>query len=239
VLLVALAPPFLVFGFLIARPATFFIGMILAANTASLMALQATYSADFASFANSSLAFFVGTEISTITILLARSVGAEWSVRRLMRKGWIALAWAAESRGNRDRAAFAGLMLNRIGLLAPRLAAMPDSELSQADPLRELRVGLNVVDLRRARHHLAPATLGAIDAMLDELAVELRRYDGGAMPEALLARIDHALAEAITETDDDVRGDALIGLVGIRRGLFPEAAAYRPEHLSSAGSVAA
>lgn len=239
VLLVALAPPFLVFGFLIARPATFFIGMILAANTASLMALQATYSADFASFANGGLAFFVGTEISTITILLARSVGAEWSVRRLMRKGWLTLAWAAESRGNRDRAAFAGLMLNRIGLLAPRLAAMPDHALSQSDPLRELRVGLNIVDLRRARHHLAPATLAAIDSMLDELAVDLRRYDGGAMPEALLARIDHALAEAMTETRDDVRGDALIGLVGIRRGLFPEAAAYRPEHLSTAGSVAA
>jgi uncharacterized membrane protein YccC len=239
VLLFALAPPFLLFGFLIARPPTFFIGMILAANTASLMALQATYSADFASFANGALAFFVGTEISTITILLARSVGAEWSVRRLMRKGWIALAWAAESRGNRDRAAFAGLMLNRIGLLAPRLAAMPDSALSQVDSLRELRVGLNIVDLRRARHHLHPATLAAIDAMLDELAANFRRYEGGAMPEALLARIDHALAEAMTEAGDEVRGDALIGLVGIRRGLFPDAAAYRPEKLSSAGSVAA
>ena len=239
VLLVALAPPFLLFGLLIARPATFFIGMILAANTASLMALQATYSADFASFANGGLAFFVGTEISTITILLARSVGAEWSVRRLMRKGWTALAFAAESRGNRDRAAFAGLMLNRIGLLAPRLAAMPDSKLSQIDSLRELRVGLNIVDLRRARHHLSPATLAAIDAMLDELAADFRRYEGGAMPGALLTRIDHALAEAMTETRDDARGDALIGLVGIRRGLFPDAAAYRPEQLSNAGSVAA
>ncbi|MDB5656645.1 MAG: hypothetical protein JWQ94_4258, partial [Tardiphaga sp.] len=238
-LLVALAPPFLVFGYLITQPSTFFIGMILAANTASLMALQQTYSADFASFANSSLAFFVGTEISTITILLARTVGAEWSVRRLMRKGWIALAWAAESRGNRDRAAFAGLMLNRIGLLAPRLAAMPDSELGKVDNLRELRVGLNIVDLRRARHNLSPTTLHAIDAMLDELAVDFRKYDGGAMPPALLARIDHALSEAMTETGDEVRGDALIGLVGIRRGLFPEATAYRPELLPNAGSVAA
>jgi len=239
VLLVALAPPFLLFGFLLTRPPTFFIGMILAANTASLMALQATYNADFASFANGGLAFFVGTEISTITILLARTVGAEWSVRRLMRKGWIALAWAAESRGNRDRAAFAGLMLNRIGLLAPRLAAMPDSTLGQVDNLRELRVGLNIVDLRRARHNLSPATLHAIDAMLDELAVDFRKHDGGAMPPALLARIDHALAAAMTETGDDVRGDALIGLVGIRRGLFPQAPAYLPERLPTAGSVAA
>jgi uncharacterized membrane protein YccC len=239
-LIVALAPPFLIFGLLIPRPATFFIGMILAANTASLMALQATYSADFAAFANSSLAFFVGTEISTITILLARSVGAEWSVRRLMRKGWTALAYAAESRGNRDRAVFAGLMLNRIGLLAPRLAALPDSELRNVDNLRELRVGLNIVDLRRARHGMSPQTLVAMDVMLDELGADFRRYDGKAMPPKLLADIDRALAEAMTESDDAVRGDALIGLVGIRRGLFPEAAAYQPHAVQrEPGSVAA
>ncbi|MDB5568662.1 MAG: hypothetical protein JWP84_5228 [Tardiphaga sp.] len=228
-LLVVLAPAFLLFGFLIARPATFFIGMLLAANTASLMAIQSTYSADFAAFANSSIAFFVGTEISALTILLARSVGAEWSVRRLMRKGWTALALAAERRGNRDRAAFAGLMINRIGLLAPRLAALPDSELRNVDNLRELRVGLNIVDLRRARHGMSPRSLRAMDAMLDELAMNFRKYEGGAMPAELLADIDHALAEAMTETGDEVRGDALIGLVGIRRGLFPEAPAYQPE----------
>ncbi|CAN5309251.1 FUSC family protein [soil metagenome] len=240
VLIVALAPAFLLFGYLIANPKTFFVGMLLAANTASLMALQATYSADFAAFANGGIAFFVGTEMSAVTILLARSVGAEWSVRRLMRKGCIALAWAAESRGNRDRASFAGLMLNRIGLLAPRLAAMSDNTLRKVDNLRELRVGLNIVDLRRARHGLSPLTLAAMDAMLEELAAGFRKYDGGAMPPKLLANIDHALAEAMTETGDDVRRDALIGLVGIRRGLFPAAPAYLPElPARQQGSVAA
>jgi hypothetical protein len=33
----------------------------------------------------------------------------------------------------------------------------------------------------------------------------------------------------MTQSDDDVRGDALIGLVGIRRGLFPDALIYQPE----------
>ncbi|MBC7576627.1 MAG: FUSC family protein [Tardiphaga sp.] len=239
-LIAVLAPAFLLFGYLIARPATFFIGMLLAANTASLMALQSTYSADFAAFANGGIAFFVGVEISALTILLARSVGAEWSVRRLMRRGWIALAWAAASRGNRDRAAFAGLMLNRIGLLAPRLAAMPDSALRDVDNLRELRVGLNIVDLRRARHGMSPRTLLTMDAMLDELAADFRSYDGGAMPRALLVRIDQALLAAMAESSDAVRGDALIGLVGIRRGLFPQAPDYRPEALNRlAGSAAA
>jgi hypothetical protein len=124
--------------------------------------------------------------------------------------------------------------------LAPRLEALKDSELRNIDHLRGLRVGLNIVDLRRARHGLSPRTLGAMDAMLDRLAADYRVYDGDTMPPELLARIDHALAEAMTESKADVRGDALIGLVGIRRGLFPQAGAYRPEAPARLpGSVAA
>ena len=239
-LLAVLAPTFLFYGWLIARPQTFFTGMLLAANGASLMALQSTYSADFASFANSSIAFLVGTELSVITILLVRSVGAEWSVGHLMRKGWASLADAAERRGNRDRAAFAGQMLNRIGLLAPRLETLKDSEWRKVDNLRELRVGLNIVDLRRARHGLSPRTLEAMDAMLDRLAAGYRSYDGNTMPTELLTRIDHALALSINEPKAGVRGDALIGLVGIRRGLFPQARDYQPEAPDRLpGSVAA
>ncbi|SDS83308.1 FUSC family protein [Bradyrhizobium canariense] len=228
-LIAMLAPSFLVFGILIARPATAFIGMALAANTASLLALQSTYSADFAPFANSGLSFVIGTAAAVIVTRLTRSVGAEWSARRLMSTNWTTLAVAAERRGQRDRAAFAGVMLNRLGLLAPRLAAIGDGDLRDADSLSELRVGLNIVDLRRARHMLAPRTLRAIDAMLDRLAAAFRGHDGGPMPPELLPSIDLALAEAMIESGDNVREDALIGLVGIRRGLFPDAPAYQPE----------
>jgi uncharacterized membrane protein YccC len=227
-LIAMLAPSFLLFGVLIARPPTAFIGMVLAANTASLLALQSTYSADFAAFINSGISFVVGTAVAVIVISLARSVGAEWSVRRLMTTGWMALAVAAERRGKRDRAAFAGVMLNRVGLLAPRLALIPDSDLRNVDSFSELRVGLNIVDLRRARHGLAPRTLSAIDDMLDQLAVTFHGHAGGSMPSALLPSIDLALAEAITESSGEVREDALIGLVGIRCALFPDASAYHP-----------
>jgi hypothetical protein len=140
----------------------------------------------------------------------------------------MALAVAAERRGKRDRAAFAGVMLNRVGLLAPRLALIPDSDLRNVDSFSELRVGLNIVDLRRARHGLAPRTLSAIDDMLDQLAVAFHGHAGGSMPPALLPSIDLALAEAITESSGEVREDALIGLVGIRCALFPDASAYHP-----------
>ncbi len=229
VLIAALAPSFLLFGFLIARPATAFVGMALAANTATLLALQSTYNADFATYANSSVSFLVGMVIAAVVTQLARSVGAEWIARRLMRTNWATIAVAAERRGKRDRAAFAGVMLNRLGLLASRLAAIPMSDRRDVDSLSQLRVGLNIIDLRRARHGLASHTLGAMDDMLDRLAAACRNHVAGPLPPDLLARIDTALSEAVNEPADDVREDALIGLVGIRRGLFPDAPAYQPQ----------
>jgi uncharacterized membrane protein YccC len=231
VLITALAPTFLLYGFLIARPATQPIGSALAANTATLLALQSTYSADFGSFANTSVAFFLGIVIAEIVTRVARGVGAEWIARRLMQSSWQELAVAAERRGHGDRAQFAGLMLHRLGLLVQRIAFISESDRRDADSLTQLRVGLNIIDLRRARYGLAVSTVRAIDGMLDDLAAVFRRHTGGAMPFGLLSRIDAAVTEAVKDPNDSARDDALLGLVGIRRGLFPDAPPYqsRPE----------
>ncbi|SHN69728.1 FUSC family protein [Bradyrhizobium erythrophlei] len=229
VLIAALAPTFLIYGFLIARPATSFIGMALAANTATLLALQSTYVANFQSFANTSIAFLFGMLMAAVVTRLGRTAGAAWIARRLMKTSWATLAVTAERRGLNDRAAFAGLMLDRLGLLTQRIAAMDDADRSDVVNLSQLRVGINIIDLRRARRSLAPATLEAIDRMLTALAVAARKHAGGAMPAELLKRIDIALARTVEEPAGKPREDALIGLTGIRRGLFPAAAAYAGE----------
>ena len=47
------------------------------------------------------------------------------------------------------------------------------------------------------------------------------------MPSELLAKIDSALALAVNEPAGTAREDTLIGVTGIRRGLFPHAGAYQ------------
>lgn len=228
VLVVALAPTFLLYGFLIARPATAGAGMALAANTATLLALQSTYSAEFASYANSAVAFFVGVVVAELVTRIARGVGAEWIANRLVLSSWKTIAVAAERRGKRDRAEFAGLMLHRLGLLVQRIAFLSESDRRDADSLVQLRIGINIIDLRRARYGLAASTISVIDDMLDHLAIACRSYAGGGMPSELLTSVDRALAQAVQDPNGGAREDALIGLVGIRRGLFPDAPAYRP-----------
>ncbi|QHP71093.1 FUSC family protein [Bradyrhizobium sp. LCT2] len=235
VLVVALAPTFLLYGFLIGRPATAGTGTALAANTATLLAIQSTYSADFASYANSAVAFFVGIVVAEIVTRIARGVGAEWIANRLVLSNWKSIAVAAERRGKRDRAEFAGLMLHRLGLLVQRIAFLSESDRRDTDSLVQLRIGINIIDLRRARYGLAASTISVIDDMLDRLAIACRSYAGSGMPAELLTSVDRALAQAVKDPNDSAREDALIGLVGIRRGLFPDAPAYRPR----AESVAA
>ncbi|MHC2435195.1 FUSC family protein [Bradyrhizobium sp. USDA 4451] len=229
VLIAALAPTFLLYGFLIARPKTAPIGMALAANTATLLALQSTYSADFASFANTSVAFFLGVVIAEIVTRIARGVGAEWIAKRLMISSWQTLADAAERRGRGDRAQFAGLMLHRLGLLVQRIAFISESDRRDADSLVQLRIGLNIIDLRRARYGFAASTVDAVDDMLDNLAAAFRAHADQPLPDELLSCIDAALTAVVKDPNERARDDALLGLVGIRRGLFPDAPAYRSQ----------
>jgi uncharacterized membrane protein YccC len=223
-LMLVLAPPFLVAGVLVALPATTSGGRAFLVNGSTLLALQSTYDARFASFANGAVAFLLGLALAAVVTQLIRSVGAGFSARRLLRVIWLELAAAAENRGRRDRARYAGLMLDRLGLIAPRLAEAESDDLV-VGALADIRVGFNVIDLRRARHEVTRAVRDRLDAMLDTLALSYRaRAERDARPDAkLLSRIDEAL-EAVTEADSVAgRPDALLGLVGIRRGLFPDA----------------
>jgi uncharacterized membrane protein YccC len=227
--IVVLAPTFLLFGYLIANPTTRSIGSPLAVNSSTLLALQSTYAADFAAFANSAVAFVIGIVVAIVVTRTARAVGSEWIARRLLRTGWVSLAVAAERRGKRDRATFVGAMLSRLALLVQRLAAIPEIDRRDVDNLSQLRVGLNIIDLRRARHHLSSNTLQAIDGMLDRLATAFRSRADAPLPETLLTDIDSALAAAVDDPDTLAKEDALIGLVGIRRGLFPESSPYQSQ----------
>src|SRR5262249_10645289 len=81
-LIVVLAPAFILFAYLMARPTTTPIGLSLGVNSSTLLALQSTYDADFAAFVNSSIAFNLGLVAAIVVMRTARSVGAEWIAQR-------------------------------------------------------------------------------------------------------------------------------------------------------------
>ncbi|SNB65597.1 Uncharacterized membrane protein YccC [Arboricoccus pini] len=237
ILVLAIAPPLLIFGALAARPATFLVGLAGAANLPSLMALQNNLPPDFVSSLNSSMATFLGLLTAAIVTQIGRSVGAGWGTQRLLRKVWLATAIAAEQRRPIDRARFLGLMLDRIGMLAPRLSSVAQArDLARIDPMREIRVGLNVIDICRARGRLQRGARQAIDAVLVHIAAyyracarQRRQLDP---PKDLLAALDQALPYVSAITSEETRQDVLMGLSGIRCAFFRDKS-YEPPVLDS------
>jgi uncharacterized membrane protein YccC len=226
-LILVLAPVFLIAGVIAANPKNTIIGLAVAANLPALLALQSRYSGDFASFANGGLALIGGMWCGALVTAMARVVQPAWMARRLLRASWMAVARAAEQRGRGDRAVFASLMLDRAGQLAPRLAAGR----AWPDMMAAIRIGLNVVDLRRARHGLPRAVMADLDTVLDGLAAEFRWRAGAGRSRASRLRVavlDQALAGAAALPQGAARDDLVLGLVGIRLGLFPDAPGYAP-----------
>ncbi len=237
-LVLALAPAFLIVGVLVATPRTTTIGMALGANGATLLSLQSTYNASFQPFINSGIALVVGMGMAAIVTRIVRSVGAEWSALRLLRRNWVDVAMAAARRGQRDRQAVTALMLDRINQVAPRLAAVGEgSDLRAYDLMADVRIGLNIVAIRRARRSLPDTVRAAVDGMLDALATDfLARASGKPRPAGLLRRIDNALAALASAQRGRVRA-AILALVGIRRGLFPDAPPYTPPTADAAAEA--
>jgi uncharacterized membrane protein YccC len=226
-LILVTAPYFLLAGLLTTRPKLFLPGMILLANFSSMLSIQNRYIADFSLYVNSSLSTIIGIMFAALMTRLFRSVGAEWSARRLIRQGWQLIAAAAEGKGQSDRDRFMVRMLDLLGLLAPRLAALPEgSDLAAVDMLDEVRMGLNILNLRRARSHLPDVNQGHLNKLLEDVAAHYRAQGRAGKPlpaqTALQAALDTALSQLRGLAPGHARDESLLGLMGLRTGLFPQ-----------------
>jgi len=224
------APLFLVLGLYLPRPTHFMPAMALIFGVAGTLALHDTASSDLVSFINSMIGQIVGVVVAARVTRLVRSVGADWSARRIQRATWRELGdMAASSQPQYAQSdAYAVRMLDRIGLLAPRIAQAGGTVEGVAanDALRDLRMGADIAVLQRVRAQLPVATA---NALLGGIAGFFRQRGEGRMnprPPGLLPQIDEALGAVLADRDASVSSAsraAVTALVGLRRNLFPEA----------------
>jgi uncharacterized membrane protein YccC len=109
--------------------------------------------------------------------------------------------------------------MDRLGLLMPRLAAVsPGADDAAASLLQDLRVGLNVIGLRRILPNLPAATRAAAADICDGVAALYRANPRATPPGALLDSIDAALRNASCGEPAD--REALMVCSGLRIVLF-------------------
>jgi len=219
---IAFAPLLVLCGLLMTRPKTGIIGLGTPVVGFTLLALQNNYSGDFATFTNSAVAVVIGMCTAALTTQLFRSVGAAWTARRLRRTNRDSLVAATEDHSDADALELAALMLDRVGLLASRLAALPpeDSEWT-SELLSEVRVGIDIVELRRACSPL-PVEQAAENDRLFAIIGRHFRSDALHPGEELLNEIDVCLDLFVFRASAPCRRMTL-ALTDLRRSLFPDA----------------
>ena len=222
-LYLVLLPVGLGIGVLSSRPATIALGMIAGAFGTTQLALQNGYSYDFITYAETSLSLLLGLACTLTITRILRSIGAAWGAERLMRANWREVAKAAEAGTVNDRAAMTGIMMDRLGLMVPRLAAVEaGADDAATDALRDLRVGLNVLGLHREQWRLPPSARLVCQDIFHHIALHYRHSPQQPASDSLRLAMDNAMS--ILMWDAKAYRIALTMLTGLRLALYADAA---------------
>ena len=231
-LALALAPLFFACALLMATPklglpAFFFTTMFITS-----ISLQPAQKSDFMSFTAAALAMAIGATTALVVTSQIRVIGAETRVRRLVRAAWRELAAMADDRPGLSRAAWGSRMLDRIGLLLPRLAGTSGPLRTRAElALDDLRLGVNMLDLRSAGHAGGADLRATVERALEQIGAHFRRRlarPDSAPATAILAAIDDAIAGLIDAAPCAARAQGLTAATGLRLALFPATAVTVP-----------
>ncbi|WP_442802195.1 FUSC family protein [Sphingobium sp. CR2-8] len=230
-LMLAYSPALLLLGAMMASPRWMGIALPTLLGLGSPVLLSDRYVNAFGSYANGAVAQIVGICFAILMAGLLQSAGVERAIRRTIRAGWTDIANRATLRSPPDLRGWVNRMLDRIALLAPRLAATgTDSGKPLYDALRDLRTGVAIGELRQLRLDLPPQEGAPLTAVLGGVSRHYRGMDpDGPAPAdpALLHDIDSAIGELTAHPRPPVRREGVLGLVSLRRNLFPDAVAYR------------
>ncbi len=196
---------------------------------------------DFVAFFMGNMVAIIGVLMAFVVTLLIRVISLDVSIHRILKAGWRELSEHATGSIPKENVTWASVMLDRLGLLIPRIAMAQENEKLKIDKaLNGLPIGFNMLDLRLAAKDMPVLTQNKINLMLKKLSryfLSMTRH-GYQPPRAeLITDIDAIISdilqlESLAKADQnalyalDTRLHGLIASVGLRRNLFPKADAY-------------
>jgi hypothetical protein len=151
-----------------------------------------------------------------------RRVGAGWTARRLLQGRLERTGAHGRRRARASLAEFSARMVDRVGLLTPRLAlAGKEQDLQASDALRDLRIGLNMTLLQpcaRAR----PRRGGAVGPLMNSCLNISRCVPPSTRCERACWHARQRPARGLRRRARRAQREALAALTGMRRDLFPQ-----------------
>lgn len=224
VLIGVLAPYLLLSGSLLARPAMALPATGLVLGLLNLVGLNERYTGEFETFVNGALAQLLGAFLAVFMLRLFSTIGAGHAARRLIRANWRDLARFGkappQSAYPPALANWIGLALDRLGLLAPRLAASGSGggdDLLSA--LGDMRAGAALLRLREAGRSAPPELRKLSEDVAQTVGRHYRgRLRGKAPAHEAVSTIDRTIA-ALLHADPGHAREGLLALLTLRRVL--------------------
>jgi len=197
----------------------------------AMLALGSSYVSDLPGLLSNYFSFLLGPIFALVSLGLARVVLTQHAVRRILRAGWKELAALTKSPYVPSANLWAGRMLDRVGLLLPRLSAIQAGEEPELrEVLRGLRLGTGIVELRRL-HRLVSAGAGReIETVLAELAAHFDALAAGRtalVPSDIIDHLDAAITGMLELPDAADRHAGVSAATRLRLALSPHASPYR------------
>lgn len=228
-LMITLAPALIWMGYIQADPHRSPEALPMFSCFIVAMGFLARFKADFAAFVNIGLAQLGGIVATLAVTRLFRSANVRWTMRRVMQANWTELALLADIRRPFRPNDWTARSVDRLGQVAQRIvAADPGDDLHAADGLADLRIGRNVIPVRKALSHVPHDLRHDMGLVLTGIAdhYRTRARHSVIVPAdmALVTSIDRSIDGLLSYPLDEQRRQALRALIAMRCNLFPNAA---------------
>jgi uncharacterized membrane protein YccC len=230
ILVLTLAPAFLITGAVMAHPKTTLHGTSFTLGFVGSLALSDALHDDFSWFANMGLATLIGVGIAAVWSSLTASFFEMNTGERLLKASAAELAEHSIEKQRGGMQIWFSRMLDRMTLLAPRLTDRSSDERAiEKAAMSDLCAGAAIVELQNLRPDCPTRGRDALEDVLKYTSTyyKQRKKDLSALPDdGLRSAIDHALKQQFEPNVDGRNTDLLcpvhVSLIGLRRSLFPD-----------------
>jgi uncharacterized membrane protein YccC len=223
---------FIPLGLLMPRPKWALISTLVALTTATFLGIDNIYDANIQNFLNGNLAGLAGVLFASLITGVLRPFGTDAATARLTRSSWRDVVLSGSELSIDQQRDLNARMLDRLMQLIPRVAPSEDYKHPSTESLRDMRIALNTLDLRRLSSKFSGELPVVLNRVLDEVRLHYERClaSGERQPvtktlmedvDAAMARIMADFAAAPGAPGYKLRKGALHALIGLRLSLLP------------------
>lgn len=223
--ILVMAPFFVYAGTYLARPATAGPALINMMAIVGMLMLYDYGSPNIEAYINGQGSQLLGIATAGIVTTILRNASVDRLINRILKATWQDISQMTKSKKPVSIPDMAVRMIDRVNLLAPKLAALKaKGETKQQDLMEDVRVTFYTAHLINHEAFFRENAL-TLDPMLLEMTKHFNQKvkDPEINTPKLLSEVDQLLYRVASLDTSELKNEVLASLAGIRQDLFPQA----------------